>query len=127
MIEIIKEPYTEYTEYYTLDYERKDDIGCDFTFPCDKSGVIKNLNPAAAESLQFCKDHLEYFHEPRVIKHKDSYRHGITGKCHCGQIFELESHYMGACSCPKCDQWYNLFGQELNPPATWEEDDCSYY
>ena len=27
---------------------------------------------------------------------------------------------MGAFECA-CGQWYNMFGQELNPPEDWEE------
>lgn len=37
--------------------------------------------------------------------------------------YELVNQYQGACPCPKCGQWYNLFGQELINPQYWEEED----
>lgn len=41
------------------------------------------------------------------------------GICECGQTIELWDQYLGTCECPHCHRWYNLFGQELNPPETW--------
>ena len=35
---------------------------------------------------------------------------------------ELWDQYYGACQCPECGKWYNLFGQSLLPPDCWEED-----
>lgn len=29
---------------------------------------------------------------------------------------------MGACQCPKCGKWYNIFGQALLDPEFWEDD-----
>ncbi len=43
-------------------------------------------------------------------------------KCRCGQKFFLTNDYLGACSCPKCGSWYNLFGQELRRDWTDEID-----
>ena len=36
---------------------------------------------------------------------------------------KLFNQYLGACECPKCGQWYNLSGQELNPVNTWSQGD----
>lgn len=120
-MEIIKDSYTEETIYYTLDFDNKGD-GCDFSFPCNADGnVSDNLNEAAKESLQFCRKNADNYHMS-VRRHVDRYRHGMTIKCSCGEIFELENQYLGACECPKCGQWYNLFGQMLKNPDKWEED-----
>ena len=121
-MKIIKEDYIEKIIYYTLDFDRKDDPGCGFTFPCDENGNLSELNPAAAGSYQFCIDNSKYFHEPRIKKHQESIKHGKLIKCDCGEIFELYPYYMGACECPKCEKWYNIFGQELKNPNLWEED-----
>jgi hypothetical protein len=34
----------------------------------------------------------------------------------------LEDQYYAACQCPKCGQWYNIYGQHLRPPEEWIED-----
>jgi hypothetical protein len=46
-----------------------------------------------------------------------------VGKCHCGEEIELNPRcaYYGGIECPECGQWYNLFGQELNPVETWSQ------
>lgn len=46
-----------------------------------------------------------------------------TGVCKCGNRITLQNEYMGACECPYCGRWYNLFGQELNHPDTWRYGD----
>ena len=38
---------------------------------------------------------------------------------HCGAEFYLQDEYLGACECPRCGQWFNLFGQELTDPRGW--------
>lgn len=126
-MEIIKEAYVEETIYYTLDYIRKDEPGAGFSFPCDEEGNPKKLNDAAQENLEYCIKNSGIFHPRKVVKHIDRYRHRETGRCSCGEAFELENQYLGACQCPKCGKWYNLFGQELLPPDQWGEDcvdDC---
>ena len=40
---------------------------------------------------------------------------------------EMYNAYMGACECPCCGQWYNLFGQSLIDPKYWYEDEDDYY
>lgn len=46
-----------------------------------------------------------------------------TGECECGETVTLYNQYLGACECPKCGRWYNIWGQELNPPHTWSSGD----
>lgn len=56
-----------------------------------------------------------------IIKERESRYIPAIAKCDCGEEFPLENQYLGACECPGCGQWYNLFGQELNDPSTWSE------
>ena len=127
-MEIVKESYVEECTYYTLDFDRKDDPGAGFSFPCDEEGNTLNLNEAAQENLEYCIRNSDVFYPKKVVKHIDRYKHRETGRCSCGEEFELINQYLGACQCPKCEKWYNLFGQELLPPDQWG-DDCvdDYY
>ena len=54
---------------------------------------------------------------------KDGCTEPATGVCECGHRIALWDEYMGACECPHCGRWYNLFGQELNHPDTWRNGD----
>lgn len=95
-----------------------------FSFPCDEYGDILPLkSPEAGENLEWCRNHLEEFEFIEIRRHKQSWREPDSGTCHCGERVELVNEYRGACQCPKCGQWYNLFGQELLSPEEWEMDD----
>lgn len=104
-----------------------DGHGNGFGFPCDAQGNVDptKLPDAACENLQYCMAHPEKFVRfNEVIVRKQSWREPDKGTCrHCGQLVELVNEYYGACQCPKCGQWYNLFGQELLPPKEWEMDE----
>lgn len=69
------------------------------------------------------KDDREKYNEPYIYIDKHSWTEPAKGICHCGKMVYLTDEYMGACECPNCGQWYNMFGQELNNPCEWEEDD----
>lgn len=96
-----------------------------FGFPCDENGnLLPDLQQAALDNHVWCLDHPERFKrfnyvEKRTHRYKE-YAHGV---CECGQPIELWDQYLGACECPACGRWYNLFGQELNPPETWSDGD----
>ena len=94
-----------------------------FGFPCDKEGNVKNIHPEAAENLAWCKEHPEVFVRfNEVITIRQTYTEPAHGICKCGEVVILENQYHGACECPKCGQWYNLFGQSLLPPDMWEDE-----
>ena len=57
-----------------------------------------------------------------ALKAENRFREPVKGLCSCGQWVELVDEYYGACQCPKCGKWYNLFGQELVSPEYWEQD-----
>ena len=99
-----------------------------FAFPCDENGNLltnKIKNPAAIENYKWCLENKDKFHYyfNQVVQVKSSYRENNTGTCHCGNHMELYNEYLGACECPKCHQWYNIFGQELKNPETWPDGD----
>lgn len=92
-----------------------------FMFPCSESG-IPILNDCSQKNYEFCIAHPEKFVRfNKVVNETQQYRENNRGTCSCGKKIELYDEYMGACQCPKCGQWYNIFGQELNPPSMWEE------
>ena len=118
----------EYRE--KVDYEVRfyTDACGGFAFPCDENGkliVNSNTNPAAIKNYHWCLENPDKFpyYFNHVTKRTHTWREPNTGTCHCGQQMELVNEYMGACECPKCGQWYNLFGQELKNPSTWSDGD----
>lgn len=95
-----------------------------FSFPCDEYGNVLPLKSSeAAENLEWCRNHPEKFEFIEIRRHKQSWREPDSGTCHCGERVYLVNEYCGACQCPRCGQWYNLFGQELLPQEEWEMDD----
>ena len=112
---------TEFTHMVTFEYGTD---GSGFAFPCDKDGNIlaDRMSPESKANYEDCMAHPErflVFNEVRT--HRNIYLRPGQGDCHCGQHVELFNQYMGACQCPNCGQWYNVFGEELLPPDQWEE------
>lgn len=108
---------------YSREFTRKDTSG--FSFPCDEHGNVfpfeyeeaqRNYERCLANESEFDLE----FNEFR--RWKNTYREPAHGTCVCGEEVYLINEYMGACECPKCGRWYNLFGQELLPPDQWESD-----
>jgi len=126
MLEIIRERGT-HTEFdYRIEFT--DEEGCGFSFPCDSNGNIQfsnneELGRAQRDNYDYAMSHRERF--TKQYAEFTTRRYTVTdnalGKCVCGETVELYDQYQGACSCPKCGQWYNLFGQELVDPEYWEE------
>ena len=99
-----------------------DGEGGGFGFPCDADGNVEELNPAAAENLKWCQAHRDRFVHIGVEEFHQEWKDPDQGTCSCGETFDLIDEYYGACQCPKCHRWYNLFGQSLRPPEDWEID-----
>ena len=118
---LVPSEYIEINEY-SIDFNDNDGGG--FTFPCDERGIIlKDMPEAAQKNYKWCIENANRFVEAGVFTHhKRHYREPAHGKCKCGAEVYLVDEYMGACECPECGRWYNMFGQELNPPEMWEED-----
>ena len=56
-----------------------------------------------------------------IIERGAEYRRSpaLVRDTHCGEEFYLQDEYLGACECPRCGQWFNLFGQEVTNPSSW--------
>lgn len=122
-IEIISPRHRETEIDYVYFYPRVGSNGDGgFAFPCDKDGNIDfdNMRPEMIDSYEWCESHPEKFDEPYVRQDKHSYMQNAIAKCECGKKIELYDEYMGACECPYCHRWYNMFGQELKNPNTWK-------
>ena len=109
----------EHIVEYRLNYDFDDDGG--YSFPCDEKG-----NPIETDgnrsNIKFCRENPDRFCRPAYIeKWERDVKNPDKGTCKCGEEFWIENEYMGACQCPKCGQWYNLWGQELLPPDQWED------
>lgn len=121
MLEIIKESYDETIEkFYIHFYDENKELRMGFPMengvPAIKECAKENFATAnkKADAGKWTK---------KIEKVSYTYKHLPYGRCACGAKFELYDRYMGACPCPNCGQWYNLFGQELDPPDTWDEGD----
>ena len=114
-----KEEQVEYNRQFTYVGEY---FGNGFSFPCDENGnLCDDLTDAAKENFAWCLAHPEKVVDNGVVRQVRSWTVPALFKCECGFEFYLTDEYMGACECPGCGQWYNLFGQELNDPSMWEE------
>ena len=112
---------------YALEYMF--DANSGFSFPCDENGKLippikgQPINPAALENLEWCRQHPEKFvRAGEVVVRRREWKEPDRGTCICGETVTLENQYYGACQCPKCGRWYNLFGQSLLPPEQWHMD-----
>ena len=109
--------YEELVEY-RLEYT--DEEGTGFSFPCDSDGRL--LKPGLLPKLEECRAHADDFAVAGVVKEYRREHHvPAEGICECGKHIRLQEQYLGACQCPYCGRWHNLFGQELLPPEMWED------
>ncbi len=112
-----------YQKEFRLEFTDKN--GCGASFPCNEKGELlkDEINPEAYKTLEWCLAHPEAYEVfNKVVEYKNSYKEPPSGTCHCGEQVYLYGSYMGATQCPRCGQWYNVFGEELLPPEEWEED-----
>ena len=126
MLKIIRErsSHTEVEHYI----EFTDEEGSGFVFPCDSNGNIQfsdepELGKAQRANYEYALSQKERFtcQYNEFVTRKYTVTDNAVGKCVCGEEVELYNQYQGACSCPKCGQWYNLFGQSLVDPQYWED------
>lgn len=97
--------------------------GCGFSFPCDKEGNLKTDDIHYNDwkkNYDLCMDNPDKFID-KGITEDIFYMENAKALCICGKEIELYDEYMGACECPYCGRWYNLFGQELINPEHWED------
>lgn len=128
MLKIIRERSTHTEVEYYIEFT--DEEGAGFSFPCDSNGNIQfnddipELGRAQRDNYDYAMSHKERFTRQyaELVTRKYTVTDNALGKCVCGETVELYDQYQGACSCPKCGQWYNLFGQELIDPEYWDDD-----
>ena len=137
MIKIISERHTVTHTTFSLDFELKEDRGSGYSFPLMNGNTIpipckKDENnpseyiPCSEEECTWWKNYLsvkddrEHYEEPFVRKFEYTYTEPAKALCYCGEEIYLTDEYMGACQCPECGRWYNMFGQKLNRPEMWE-------
>lgn len=121
MLEIISEGYKVEVVNYQREFESTELPGSGYSFDCDEEGKLKAEYKETLENYNYCITHPEKYIDRGVIQHKSYYTEPTHAICKCGKEIRLEDYYMGACECPYCGRWYNMFGQELRNPSEWEK------
>ena len=125
-MEIISERHRVEEVYYEMSFISIEFPDGGYSFGCDEKGNIffDKLTDCAKENYQYCLNHVgDIYNKPTIEKLINRYTENAKGICECGKEIELYDEYMGVCECPYCKRWHNLFGDELNPPAMWEENE----
>lgn len=111
----------------SIEFTNEDGAG--FSFDCDENGKPVF---ACSEAEQNYKSAIEAGPEAFPVAFNEftvrrrTVIEDARGTCSCGEEVELYDQYQGACQCPKCGQWYNLYGQSLIDPEYWDESDEEY-
>ena len=102
--------------FYSIFFTEDGNSG--FSFPCDEDGnvMLDKMEDPAINNYNWCVEH----GIPSRIHHEHHVWHeNAVAKCECGKEIELYDEYLGACECPHCGRWHNLFGQLLKHPDNW--------
>ncbi len=121
MIKIIKERKHVHVERWTHDFLDKQDPNFGYTFPVDDRGEYIIEYPEMQSNLDFVLSHLDQVIDEGIEDRGFDCVEPAVGICSCGEEVVLEDQYQGACSCGKCGQWYNIFGQSLMDPEYWDD------
>ena len=56
-----------------------------------------------------------------IIERGAEYRRSpaLVRDTHCGEEFDLQDEYLGACECLRFGQCFNLFDQQVTNPSSW--------
>lgn len=120
MISNYVERKREKEEYFRRDFQAiGEPNGCGFSFECDADGNPTSENEGQKENFKYAIAYPEKFKDLGAVHHVHEYTVPAHGTCDCGEIVYLTDQYLGACECPGCGRWYNLFGEELLPPEEW--------
>ena len=121
MLEIISERRPVVDVEFFREFTYVDDPYSGYSFPCDSDGTVHFKCEEAKENYEYAVSHPELIKDLGIVKREYKYTEPAVGKCSCGEEVALEDHYLGACQCPNCGKWYNIFGQELVSPEYWED------
>lgn len=122
-MKIIRKAHVEVEEEIRLEFDLIEDRSACLSFDYDETAKQVILhNDAQRENYEYAISHPDKYHQGEVRTYTHKYKVPSVGKCDCGEEVQLVNEYMGACQCPSCERWYNLFGQPLNPPEMWEEN-----
>ena len=127
MMKNFKPAYPATISRTTIEFGYIDDENSGYVFDCDEDGHVTFGCEAARKNYEYCLAHPELFsiYNERITR-DTHYIEPPTGTCTCGTHITLHNEYRGACECPTCGRWYNLFGQSLIDPEGWEDDDYEY-
>ena len=123
MGQIIRERERKTNTWYCINFYVEGEIFSSYI--CDEDGnFLKDKNTECAYqnylkniTQSIVNSNIKHY----IEKREQYYTENPLFRCDCGEEFELYNEYMGACECPKCHGWVNLFGQSLNSPETWKE------
>lgn len=114
---------SERKEITTYEIVFDDGANNGYCFPCDQEGHLDEMSEAAKKNYEEClKNPEQFFRYNKLVSYTRSYREPARGKCRCGETVYLTNDYLGSCECPKCGQWYNVWGQELLSPDRWNDE-----
>lgn len=106
--------YTQHRElrFYRLD--EKPRYGPYYAFEVDANGEIdlEALTPIQRESLMRASDRTVY-HEPELVEYETTSTIPAHGTCTCGELVWCDDPLWNSC---QCGRYYNMSGQEVNPP-----------
>lgn len=86
-----------------------------YAFDADEQGNPIAKNEDQVKSIDYALHSGDYIN--MGIIEREIYSTFDLYKCKCGEEFYMTSHK--GSNCPKCNQWYNYFGQEILPPEYW--------
>ena len=118
---IIKDREWVETITFSHDFEIREDPSAGFSFPVDEDTKKEVFSSEAAQkNYEYCLSQPDKIRDLGIVRHVSSYRTDPIARCECGKEIELFNEYLGACECPHCGRWHNLFGQTLQPPKYWD-------
>jgi len=120
MIRIIKEASISHHVEHSLNFDTSTSGG--YSFPCDHTGKVHELNPAAQKNYELCISGEVKTIRPAYVQERTWTEHmPATGECYCGAPVELRGDNEGLCYC-HCGECYNAAGQHIRPRSEWEEN-----
>jgi hypothetical protein len=122
-MKIIRERTIEHiVEYYRV-FDRADDPGSGFSFPCNDAGRVDTtlMTMEGRRNLRMCiiTASQGIFVDKGAVKYERDVTIHAIGLCQCGEEVPLDGF---TCPCPGCGRDYNMSGQLLAPRSQWGEE-----